>query len=466
MTAARLTYRQALAWLHGLINYERHPPLAPATRAFHLGAFRRFLAALGAPQRRLRIIHIAGTRGKGTVATMLAEALAHRGQRVGLYRSPHVDDLRERITVDGQWIPRAAFARQCARVRAAMPGQPEETFRTFFECLTAIAMLHFAEEAVDWVVLETGLGGRLDATNVVRPRLTVITALGVDHTRVLGSDPVRIAREKAGILKRGVPCVLAPQPPGTPPGAVAAVRARAKALGAPVVNVARMWEWKRDGHTPRGQRVTLRRRGGEEIALDLHLAALAAAPAMATVAAALECLGMPIATANSRRTARNERLAASRAPEIFRWPLAGRFEVVSERPLVVLDGAHCPLAAAHLAETLRALGARRPWRVCLAMMEDKDQAGFIRALDLGPGDAVALPDLRNPRALPPAALAAIVRREADGCEVRAFPRLSAAMAWLTNLRPRGTTVATGTFYHVAALRRLLRPPASPSRAVR
>jgi dihydrofolate synthase/folylpolyglutamate synthase len=457
MAHSPLTYRQALERLNRLINYERHPPRVGGTQAFHLEAFRRFLDTLGAPQRRLRIIHIAGTRGKGTTATFLAEALAHRGLRVGLYRSPHVDDLRERIVVDGRWISRPAFARLCARVLAALDrsslppsrgkgsgdgGTDRATLRTYFECLTATALLHFAERGVDWAVLETGLGGRLDATNVVDPALTIITALGVDHTRILGSDPAANAREKAGILKPGVPNLLAPQPRRVPRAAVEAIRSRAREIGSPMIDVSRRWRAEVVSHSLAGQELILRRRRGgcNELRVRVPHATLAVAPALETAWAALDALGLESDSPHS--------------PEEFGWPLTGRFEVVRRRPPMILDGAHCPLAARKLTATLQAL-TRRPLRLCLAMMEDKDQAGFVRALDLRPGDAVALPDLGNPRALSPEEMSAVVRREVPRCEVREFRGMRKALRWLRSLRPSGTLVVTGSFYHLTSARRWL-----------
>ncbi len=416
--------------------------MGPLTQPSHLRAFRRFLDTLGAPQRDLRVVHLAGTKGKGSTATLLAEALAHRGQRVGLFRSPHVDDIRERITVAGQWIAPGAFARQGERVLRTLgpiPARPDAGFRTFFECLLAIALCHFAQRRVDWAILETGLGGRLDATNVIAPDLTIITALGVDHTRVLGRDPRGIAREKAGILKRGVPCLLAPQPRGAPRGMTGVIRERAAALRVPLIEVARRWRGEIERHRLDGLRVRLDRRG-EARRVVLPRGGLSAVPAVMTAMAALEALGLLG--------------EARRAAEIFTWPLPGRFEVVRRRPPVILDGAHCPLSARSVTASLTAV-TRGPRRVCLAMMEDKDHAGFIRALGLKSGDAVALPALREPRAMEADALAALVAREAPGCEARVFASLGPALRWLAARRPAGTLLVTGTFHHLAPARRAL-----------
>lgn len=444
--SSSLTYRQAVASLNRLINYERHPPGRASTRAFHLASFRRFLDRLGRPQRGLRIVHLAGTRGKGTTATLLAEALCHRGLRVGLYRSPHVDDLRERITVDGEWIPKAGFARHATRVLGALRSEPvrvDGSYRTFFEALTAIALLHFAEQEVDWAVIETGLGGRLDATNVVRPELTILTALGMDHAALLGPRPEQIAREKAGIIKRGIPCLIAPQPGDQPRGVMQVVRARARRVGARLSLVNRQVTATIVRRSVGGMTVQLASPGGRGPCTWVRTlpGGEGLASALATVEVALEQMGL-------------KPMRHSRRRERFSWPLPGRLEIAGVRPLRVLDGAHCPLAAKPLAEALRGLG-RGPLRVCLAMMADKDHEGFIRALGLGPEDHVATVPLETPRAASSGSLAEAARR-ACGAEVQAFDRLLPALAWLGSRLPAGTLLVTGSFYHLAAARRLLR----------
>ncbi|MBN1476653.1 hypothetical protein JXA47_07870 [Candidatus Sumerlaeota bacterium] len=441
MRAGDLTYRAARERLRRLIDYERHPPLGPSTRHFHLRAFRDTLEALGRPQDALRVIHLAGTRGKGTTATLLAEALAHRGLRVGLYRSPHVDDLRERITVDGHWISRRSFARLCAQVFEVM-GRGEggdATFRTYFECLTAIALLHFARRRVDWAVIETGLGGRLDATNVLEPELTILTALGIDHTHVLGNRPEQIAREKAGILKRGVPCIIGPQPPGQPRAVRRVIRERADSLGIALTDVSRRWRWEITEHSLAGLTITLHPLGpsGEGRTSVLRCPSLSVAPALASVQTALDELGL---------------VGSGRNPERFEWPLTGRFEIARRRPPLILDGAHCPLAAAQVSATLERI-AQGPLRLCLAMMCEKDHAGFVRALGLGADDAVALPALPYPRAAKPEQLEGVLRAETPATEIRRFPTVASAMRWLQTLHPQGITLATGSFYHLAPARR-------------
>src|SRR5262245_48974556 len=217
----------ALQFLLGRINYEHSAAMPYGARAMRLDRMRHLLHELGNPQDRLPIVHIAGTKGKGSTAAITAAILTAAGYRTGLYHSPHLDRVEERLIVDGQTCPPAEFVELIQQVRpvaeamdrlTSPPAEPAPTpppaggqclsySPTFFELTTAIALLHFVRRAVDAVVLEVGLGGRLDSTNVCRPRVTVITNISFDHTRQLGNTLAKIAREKAGIIKPGVPVV-------------------------------------------------------------------------------------------------------------------------------------------------------------------------------------------------------------------------------------------------------------------
>lgn len=204
-----------------------------------LDKVRALLTRFGNPHTQLRFLHIAGTNGKGSTATILATLLTAGGARAGLYTSPHLHRFNERIKVDGAPIPDADLARLIARIRPVCI----ELQATFFEAATTLALLWFAEQQVDWVVLETGLGGRLDATNVVSPRLSLITPIAMDHADRLGDSLGQIAREKAGILKPGVPALIAPQPAE----AMEAVRRRADDLGIELLEAGREWTCVADG---------------------------------------------------------------------------------------------------------------------------------------------------------------------------------------------------------------------------
>ena len=222
-----MNYRDALAWLYG-----------SQTFGIKLGLdnTRRLLAAAGDPQERLKFLHVAGTNGKGSTCAMMDAVLRAAGHRTGLYTSPHLADFRERIRVDGVMIPEAAAAEGLTLLRGAAGSWDHAP--TFFEIATVLAAWWFAREKVDYVVWETGMGGRLDATNAVQPLVSVLTPVGLDHEKWLGGTLPLIAAEKAGILKQGVPAVSAPQAEEVR----AVFSAQAAGVGAPLTFVDSPWE--------------------------------------------------------------------------------------------------------------------------------------------------------------------------------------------------------------------------------
>lgn len=207
------SYRSALDFLNAQVNYERRPPSsrAKARGVYTLTRMKRLLTDLDNPHRAFRSVHIGGTKGKGSTATMLAHMLQNNGLRVGLYTSPHVVDVRERIVIDGEQISESAFAKTVATV-AEVVSRYKTDAPTYFEILTAAAFVYFREKKIDIAVVEVGLGGRFDATNVLRPDVCGITNISLDHMAQLGGTLEAIAEEKAGIFKDHVPVVCAPQP--------------------------------------------------------------------------------------------------------------------------------------------------------------------------------------------------------------------------------------------------------------
>ncbi|WP_165443990.1 bifunctional folylpolyglutamate synthase/dihydrofolate synthase [Lachnoclostridium sp. Marseille-P6806] len=225
-----MTYREAEQYLNGLPRFTAKHSLADTQRC---------LDALGAPDRRMRILHVAGTNGKGSVCCYLSSILRCAGYRTALFTSPHLVSTRERMAVDGEWIPEDEFVRKLEQVRAAVQGIGEE-LPTYFEFLFLMAMLWFAEQGAEIAVLETGLGGRLDATNAVRKKeLAVITRIGLDHMQYLGNTVAAIAGEKAGILRPAVPAVCLAEPEE----ARAAIAGRAEELSAPLFSL-RKEDWQ------------------------------------------------------------------------------------------------------------------------------------------------------------------------------------------------------------------------------
>ncbi|HEU4731827.1 MAG TPA: cyanophycin synthetase [Kofleriaceae bacterium] len=388
--------------------------LIPARRfgvVLGLDRMRAILERLGGPDRRLgAIVHVGGTNGKGSTVAMIAALAAAAGQRVAAYTSPHLSCLRERIAIAGEMIGERALVEAAERVRAA--GGDE---LTFFEQLTAIAMVAIADAAVDVTVLEVGLGGRLDATNVVDPAACVVTGVALDHEAILGATVPRIAAEKAGIWKPGRPAIVGAS--GLPE-AVPVLVAAARAAGAPVTVI--------------------------------DDAAIAAVPPVglpgahqrrnaAAAIAAVRALGLPVVPAA---------LARVRHP--------GRFEVIEAPaalpgvPRVILDGAHNPHGAAALAEALRERGDRPV--LVIAVSADKDVAAIAAAI--APAvRAVIATRYQQDRAMDPAQLAAVFHAGAAGMAVGSAPDLAAALAAAAGHRE--TIVIAGSLFLVGEARTLL-----------
>jgi dihydrofolate synthase/folylpolyglutamate synthase len=337
-----MDYSQAIEYVLGFADWEREPAQAFAAANYDLRRVHSLLARLGNPHLNRRTIHIAGSKGKGSVAAMIAAVLQATGHIGGLYTSPHLHSFRERIVVDGEPIGEDEFAR-LTEVLAPQVAAENEDGRfgqlTTFELLTALAFLFFQARGAECQVLEVGMGGRLDATNVVDEKaVCVITPLSLEHTTVLGDTVEKIAAEKAGILRSGTTVVMAPQPY---PEAAEVVRRRAAELGTRQLDVRQTFSVERLGWDLTGQTFRLT---GPNWSRDLWLPLLGAhqlenaATAVATIDA-LRDQGVIVSEESIR-----EGLVR------VRW--AGRLEVLGEKPLIVVDGAHNGHSAWRLRQAL------------------------------------------------------------------------------------------------------------------
>ncbi|MBI3331295.1 MAG: bifunctional folylpolyglutamate synthase/dihydrofolate synthase [Candidatus Omnitrophica bacterium] len=437
-----MTYEEAVGYLDSLVNYERvHLP--QAMREVPLSRMRRLCQRLGDPQRRFRAVVVAGTNGKGSIAAMIYAMLRESRLRAGLYTSPHLEDLRERIRVSPgeDWISEEEFAAAVEQLRPALEGCRRETPDappTYFEALTATAFLHFAHRRVEVAVLEVGLGGRLDAVNVVDQAVSVFGPIGADHTDILGDDPAGIAREKAGILKPGQVALTAPQSDGV----AAVLRAACEADGVPLWTAGRDLTAAIAQHTLNGLQLTITGLRGVYESLELPLIgrhqALNAALAVGAVEA-LSGAGIPHGPV--------ERGLARVA-----WP--GRLEVVNEEPLVLLDGAHNAQAAAALRDTLLELCAGRRLHLLVGMSSDKSPEQLGELLG-GLSVSVTCTRSRHPRAFDPVELA---RRLAPCCaDVHVMSDPADAYTYLLNaVSGSDAIVVTGSLFLVGELRRALR----------
>ncbi len=331
-----MTYLDALAYLGEARRFGMKPGLEP---------MRELAQKLGNPQKCLRFIHLAGTNGKGSTAAFCESCLRAAGFRVGLYTSPHLVSIRERIQINRTLISEADFAEGISAVRQAI-GQMEHQSITFFEIMTALALWFFAREKVDWVVWETGLGGRLDATNIVEPAVCIITNIGLDHQQYLGNTLREIAAEKAGIIKPGIPVITAVEDGE----ASAVIEERALAVQAPLIRIPGAMVVKDLGLRGTKQLAHL---GGHDYSLGLigpHqiLNAACAITALETLTWKQDLQGVKAQDSTS---------IAAYGLASTTWP--GRFQILSEHPLIVLDGAHNPAGTRMLIDTWRSLLAAR-----------------------------------------------------------------------------------------------------------
>jgi dihydrofolate synthase / folylpolyglutamate synthase len=387
---------------------------------FGLDRMRRLMTALGHPQRRFDSIHVVGTNGKSSTTRMIAAILAHHGLHTGAYLSPHLVSFGERIRIDDRDLGPGSFAAAVQRAARAAElvdrslGGEERV--TQFELLTAAAYSELAARGVDVAVVEAGLGGRYDATNVIPSKVQVLTSIGLEHTRWLGPTIGDIAAEKLAVVQDGGTLVLGP---GLPPDAAAVADHVAAEHGARVIRA------------PADPGVTV----GAPGPFQRRNFALARAAAEAY-------LGESDADAIAAAA------AAVRVP--------GRLQVVGEDPLVLLDGAHNPDGFAALAEALPELiGARRPLVAVISILDDKDAAKMLATLT-PPCDRVLFTRSQNPRALPPPTLLSL-SAQLGGPPAEVVPHAGAALERARDLAgPAGAVLVTGSIYLIADL---LRPSA-------
>jgi dihydrofolate synthase/folylpolyglutamate synthase len=390
-----------------------------------LATISRLMRGLGNPQNRYRCIHVAGTNGKGSIAAFLSSVLAHEGYKVGLYTSPHLVRFNERIQINGcpisdQDVAKAAEAVQ----RIYTQGEPP----TFFECATAMAFHHFALAKVDWAVLETGMGGRYDATNVVHPEVCIISNISIEHTEYLGNTLSKIAAEKAGIIKRGAGVVTGTRQKK----ALQVIEQAASEKGVPLLRMGKEIKILREGNGSFSYLGSKHRWARLKVGLlgdhQMTNAGLALG--------ALELLMDK--NLNVSDEAIYKGLAAAR------WP--GRLEVVSEDPFILLDGAHNPSAVRTLKVFLE--NGMAPRRVILVMgiLKDKAWKPMLREL-AGLADRMILTRPRYERAADPEELAAFVRPIQRN--LRVISHLPGAISLALNEARHGDLVCiTGSLYTV------------------
>ncbi len=359
MPGAETSYDSALDYLYSFVDYSLKHSSELAKADFNLDRMRLLMAELGNPQDRYPTVHVAGTKGKGSTCALIASGLQAAGLRVGLYTSPHLLDYAERIQIDGEPVPHEALADLVEQVKPAVARIPK---LTTFEITTALGFIYFAQQHVDVAVIEVGLGGRLDATNIILPKVSVITSLSYDHMAVLGNTLSQIAGEKAGIIKPGVPVISAPQKDE----ALEVLEKVAAERNAPFTLVGREITFRPLSHTLDGQ--SLKVQNGEDVytfripLLGAHQVQNAAVAAAALWTLRTQRIGIP-----------DEAIRQGFAE--VQWP--ARFEVVRREPPVIFDSAHNQDSFARLRQALDDYFPRKQVYLVYGASEDKNIPGMF-----------------------------------------------------------------------------------------
>jgi len=435
-----MNFQESVRYLLSL-GRELAAPTQAAAAKFNLENIRILAESLGHPEKKYPSVHIAGTNGKGSTAAFLESILRHAGYRTGLYTSPHLERINERIRIDGNEIPNEAFATVFSRIhrvieellaRGELRAHP-----TFFECVTAIAFVHFAEVRVQFAVVETGLGGRLDATNILAPQLSIITRVDFDHENFLGHSLREIAGEKAGIIKPGVPVVIAEQHEE----ARDVFFAKARELNSPVIEALaalqvvsqKMLEGRIRAAAQEiatGTLFEITPQLAGRFQLQNALSAIVAARALRSPEARIDDAAIETGIATAV------------------WP--GRIEKVQSGPDVYLDGAHNPSAARELAAFLEENFNGRKIIVIFGALRDKavdEIAGVLFPL----ASEVMFTEPRTPRAISASQLAEITGHHAARFEI--IPDVEQALeAALAQSTPTDVICVTGSLYLVGELR--------------
>ncbi|MYH82528.1 bifunctional folylpolyglutamate synthase/dihydrofolate synthase [Candidatus Poribacteria bacterium] len=450
-----MNYEAALAYIEAFIDYERSPDFSRQARLYNLNRISLLLKRLGNPHDRLRVIHIAGSKGKGSTAALVASVLTQAGYKTGLFTSPHLITPRERCRIDDELISEADVAFYIDKIKPAIETVSASEFGrvSFFEIYTALAFTYFADKATDFAVIEVGLGGRLDATNVVTPVATVITPISLEHTAILGETYTEIAAEKADIIKEGCPLVLAPQHPD----ARAVFEKVANERNVPIVEVKThdVTHKPISGDVEQEHRIStsqlVRNADGIPIAqqfdveTDSESYSQLRIPLLGhhqfvnatTAIAAIECLkqeGYAIPKNSIYDGFKN-----------VQWH--GRIQRIMSAPLVVLDGAHSVVSMAALCLTLRESFRYTQAIFIVSLMRDKNLKAIGDIVSKTADTVIATQVSENPRVM---AAEAIQEAWSGTCEqITICPNPEKAIAKaLASASPTDLICITGSLYLV------------------
>jgi len=377
-------------------DYEQEKRLRYNVTTFNLARMKKLLVLLGNPHSKIHTVHIAGTKGKGSTATMLGKMLEANGYGVGLYTSPHLVHLHERITVNSEMVSRSEMRELLNRVHGPVEKMSKTDAPTFFEVMTALAFMHFVDKSVDIAVIETGLGGRLDSTNVIKPQVVGITSLSIDHQHQLGLTIDSIAEEKAGVFKRGVPVVTVQQDPA----AMRVLRSQAIAAEAPFsvtgtdIDFSHRFETSREDGPHTRICLTTPTSKFEHLRVPLH-----------GRHQAINC-GLALAMLDKLKAVGYEIDNDKASIGLSEVSLAGRMEMIWDDPRIMIDAAH---NAASIKALIHAIGQNIPYDsmvVIFGCNSDKDVRGMLKMLQYG-ADKVIFTRSNSVKAMPPDDLAEI-----------------------------------------------------------
>jgi dihydrofolate synthase/folylpolyglutamate synthase len=443
MTARITSYQQAVDWIFGLINYERKPG---RTRDFRLDRTRALLNAVGNPHHDIPVVHIAGTKGKGSTATMLAAMLQGSGLTTGLFTSPHITRFEERFTVNDEQATEAEVVALVQELQDAV-ASCDELVPTYFEAAMLLAWCFYRKRKADIAVLEVGLGGRLDATNVCHPKVCVVTSISLDHTNVLGDTLDKIAGEKAGIIKPNIPVICGV----TEDPARSVIHGRAAKHDCTVTQLNRDITVEYTPATKPEQSATI------NVSTPLDLWADVAVPLVGEHQG--NNLAVAIGAFDALRQAGWNLNPAAASDALANVRLPGRVEILSRDPLVIIDAAHNEASMAALVRTLDEISTVRPRVAIFGTTKQKDAEGMLEHLLRAFDHVVLTQYLHNPRAIPWRELNKIAGRIRN--EHRLTAELYAAStpteAWdiASSLYEPAMICTTGSFFIAAEMRALL-----------
>ncbi len=439
MVNPKSNYDTALDYLYSFVDYSLTKQLRYSAEKFNLQRMRDLMDKMGNPHQNYPVVHIAGTKGKGSTSVLIAAVLQGAGYKVGLYTSPHLHDYCERIQINQVPISHQELIRQVNAIKPSVASVPEITT---FEITTAIGFKYFAEQKVDIAIVEVGLGGRLDATNVVTPILSVITSLSYDHMNILGDTIEKIAGEKGGIIKKSIPVVIAPQ--GFPE--VNSVLAEiANKNDSKIVFVEEEYTYTSQLHSLEGQRFSLAKLAPAEqepVNYTISLLGYHQIENAATARAALDVI-----------KTKGFQISEDDVVDGFRaayWPC--RFEIIKKKPLIIVDSAHNVDSAIKLQATVKDYLKNKKITLIFGASEDKNIRGMFEVLFPVVNDIIVTKSI-HPRAFEPENLAEIASQLKRYATIT--QSIEEALELIREKSTHGVVLITGSIFVAAAAKEIL-----------